>query len=221
MNDVFDLGFALSILPTLAEAALMTLFMTAAGFLVALPVGLLLVCLRLYTPAVLSYATVAVIEFLRSTPLLAQLFFMYFVFPLWGIDLSATAIGVIALGLHYGAYYSEVFRGGIESVPRQQWEATTALNLPRARTFFRIILPQALVPVVPAIGNYLIALFKETPILSAIAVAELMQAAKVIGADTFRYTEPITLAGLFFLAMSLVSAQGVRWVERRMRKGLR
>jgi len=75
--------------------------------------------------------------------------------------------------------------------------------------------------VVPAIGNYLIALFKETPILSAIAVAELMQAAKVIGADTFRYTEPITLTGLFFLAMSLISAQGVRWLEHRMRKGLR
>ena len=221
MNDIFDLDFALSILPLLADAALMTLFMTAASFFVALPVGLLLVCLRLYTPAPLSYATIAVIEFLRSTPLLAQLFFMYFVFPLWGIDLSATAIGIIALGLHYGAYYSEVFRGGIESVPRTQWEATTALNLGRARTFFRIILPQALVPVVPAIGNYLIALFKETPILSAIAVAELMQAAKVIGADTFRYTEPITLVGLFFLAMSLISAQGVRWLEGRMRRGLR
>lgn len=221
MNDVFDLGFALSILPTLGKAALMTLAMTAGGFLLALPVGLLLVCLRLFAPTPVSYATVAVIEFLRSTPLLAQLFFMYFVFPLWGIDLSATAIGVIALGLHYGAYYSEVFRGGIESVPRQQWEATTALNLGPVRAFLRIILPQALIPVVPAIGNYLIALFKETPILSAIAVAELMQAAKVIGADTFRYTEPITLAGLFFLAMSLVSAQGVRWLERRMRKGLR
>jgi polar amino acid transport system permease protein len=221
VNDIFDLGFAISILPLLAEAALVTIMMTVAGFLVALPVGLLLVCLRLYTPSPISYATIAVIEFLRSTPLLAQLFFMYFVFPLWGIDLSATAIGIIALGLHYGAYYSEVFRGGIESVPRAQWEATTALNLGRGRTFFRIILPQALIPVVPAIGNYLIALFKETPILSAIAVAELMQAAKVIGADTFRYTEPITLTGLFFLAMSLISAQGVRWLEHRMRKGLR
>jgi polar amino acid transport system permease protein len=221
MNDIFDLGFAISIVPLLAQAALVTIMMTVAGFFVALPVGLLLVCLRLYTPGPISYATIAVIEFLRSTPLLAQLFFMYFVFPLWGIDLSATAIGIIALGLHYGAYYSEVFRGGIESVPRAQWEATTALNLGRGRTFFRIILPQALIPVVPAIGNYLIALFKETPILSAIAVAELMQAAKVIGADTFRYTEPITLTGLFFLAMSLISAQGVRWLEHRMRKGLR
>jgi polar amino acid transport system permease protein len=221
MNDIFDLGFAISILPLLADAALVTIIMTVAGFLVALPVGLILVCLRLYTPAPISYTTIAVIEFLRSTPLLAQLFFMYFVFPLWGIDLSATAIGIIALGLHYGAYYSEVFRGGIESVPRAQWEATTALNLGRARTFFRIIVPQALIPVVPAIGNYLIALFKETPILSAIAVAELMQTAKVIGADTFRYTEPITLTGLFFLAMSLISAQGVRWLEQRMRKGLR
>ena len=221
MNEIFDLDFAFSILPTLAEAALVTLQMTFAGFVVALPVGLLLVCLRLFTHPAISYTAIAAIEFLRSTPLLAQLFFMYFVFPLWGIDLSATAIGIIALGLHYGAYYSEVFRGGIESVPRGQWEATTALNLGPRRAFLRIILPQALVPVVPAIGNYLIALFKETPILSAIAVAELMQRAKVIGADTFRYTEPITLTGIFFLVMSLVSAAGVRWLERRMRKGAR
>ncbi len=221
MNDIFDLDFAISILPKLADAALVTLEMTFAGFLVALPVGLLLVCLRLYTPAAVSYATVGLIEFLRSTPLLAQLFFMYFVFPTWGLNLSATVIGIIGLGLHYGAYYSEVFRGGIESVPRGQWEATTALNLSPQRAFLRIILPQALVPVVPAVGNYLIALFKETPILSAIAVAELMQRAKVIGADTFRYTEPITLTGIFFLVMSLLSAAGVRWLERRMRKGTR
>lgn len=221
MNDIFDLDFAISILPKLADAAVVTLEMTFAGFLVALPVGLVLVCLRLYTPRPISYLTIGVMEFLRSTPLLAQIFFMYFVFPLWGLNISATLIGIIGLGLHYGAYYSEVFRGGIESVPRTQWEATTALNLSPQRAFLRIILPQALVPVVPAVGNYLIALFKETPILSAIAVAELMQRAKVIGADTFRYTEPVTLTGIFFLVMSLLSATGVRWLERRMRKGTR
>lgn len=217
MNDIFNLGFALQILPTLAKAALVTVEMTVAGFLLALPTGLVLVSLRLYAPRPIALLATALVEFLRGTPLLAQLFFMFFVFPLWGLRLPAAAIGILALGFHYGAYYSEVYRGGIESVGRGQWEACLALNLSPWRGFFRIVLPQALVPVVPAMGNYLIALFKETPILSAIGVAELMERAKEIGSDTFQYTEPITLTGVFFLAMSLVSAAGVRWLERRVK----
>jgi polar amino acid transport system permease protein len=217
MNDIFNFGFALHILPTLAQAAILTIELTIASFLLALPVGLVLVCLRLYAPRPVSLAAIGAVEFLRGTPLLAQLFFMFFVFPLWGIQLPAIAIGILALGLHYGAYYSEVYRGGIESIPRGQWEACLALNLSPLRSFFRIIVPQALIPIVPALGNYLIALFKETPILSAIAVAELMQRAKEIGSDTFQYTEPITLVGVFFLIMSLGSAAGVRWLERRMK----
>jgi polar amino acid transport system permease protein len=120
---------------------------------------------------------------------------------------------VLAIGIHYAAYCSEVYRAGFENVPRGQWEASIALNLSPWRTFRDIILPQALPPVVPALGNYLIALFKETPLLSAIAVLELMQRAKIIGSETFRYTEPVTLVGLFFLAMSLFSAVIIRELE--------
>lgn len=132
--------------------------------------------------------------------------------------LDAFTAGVLALGLHYGAYCSEVYRSGLEAVPRGQWEAAIALNLDQTTTFRDIILPQALPPIVPALGNYLVALFKETPLLSAIAVLELMQTAKILGSETFRYNEPITLVGLFFLAMSLVSAAGIRSLERLLNR---
>jgi len=199
-------------------AAVVTLEMTVAGFAVAVVVGLPLVGLRLFAPRAASALAIGFIELLRGTPLLVQLFFLFFVLPLWGINLPAFGIAVLALGLHYGAYCAEVYRGGIESVPRGQWEAFTALGLRPLVGFFRIILPQALVPVAPALGNYLIALFKETPILSTIAIAELLQRAKEIGSETFRYTEPITLVGLFFLAMSLVSASAIRALERRLKR---
>jgi polar amino acid transport system permease protein len=120
---------------------------------------------------------------------------------------------VLALGLHYGAYCSEVYRAGLANVPKGQWEASIALNLSPWTTFKDVILPQAIPPVVPALGNYLVALFKETPLLSVIAVLELMQTAKILGSETFRYVEPITLVGAFFLVFSLISAALIRRVE--------
>ena len=125
---------------------------------------------------------------------------------------------IMALGVHYATYCSEVYRAGLENIPRGQWEASTALNLSLGTTFKDIILPQAIPPVVPALGNYLVALFKETPLLSAIAVLELMQTAKILGSETFRYTEQITLVGLLFLVMSLVSAALIRQVERLLNR---
>jgi polar amino acid transport system permease protein len=125
---------------------------------------------------------------------------------------------VLALGLHYGAYCSEVYRAGLENVPKGQWEASLALNLSPLTTFKNVILPQAIPPIVPALGNYLVALFKETPLLSVIAVLELMQTAKILGSESFQYTEPITLVGLFFLVFSLVSAALIRRVEQRLQQ---
>jgi polar amino acid transport system permease protein len=114
------------------------------------------------------------VEFIRSTPLLIQIFFMFFVLPKFGIAMPAFLTGVLALGLHYSSYCAEVYRAGLENIPRGQWEAALALNLSPSRTYRDIIIPQAIPPVVPALGNYLVALFKETPLLSAIAVLELM-----------------------------------------------
>ena len=121
----------------------------------------------------------------------------------------------MGLGLHYSAYTAEVYRAGIDNVAKGQWEAAMALNLSRVDTFRRIILPQAIPPMLPALGNYLVAMFKETPMLSAITVTELLQTAKLIGADTFRYLEPFTLVGILFLALSLLSARFVEKLEER------
>lgn len=215
---LWDWAYAVEILPVLAEAALTTLEATVLGFSLALVVGLLLAVGRMFGERWLRTLLGAIVEFVRSTPLLVQLFFLYYVLPQFGITLSAMLTGVIALGMHYGAYCSEVYRAGFVSVPRGQWEAALALNLSQWTTLRRIIVPQAIPPVIPALGNYLIALFKETPLLSVIAVVELMQTAKLLGSESFRYTEPITLVGGFFLVFSLIAAALVRGVERRLRR---
>lgn len=209
---MWDWVFAFEILPTLAKAAVITVQVTILGFLIALSLGLALAMCRIVAPWT-RFPVSLLVELIRSTPLLIQIFFLYFVGPSFGLTLDAMTAGVLAVGIHYAAYCSEVYRAGFESVPRGQWEASVALNLGRWTTLRDIIIPQSIPPVVPALGNYLVALFKETPLLSAIAVMELMQSAKIIGSQTFRYNEPITLVGLFFLVMSLASAWAIRRVE--------
>lgn len=214
---IWDWAFALEILPTLARAAVVTIQATLLGFVIAALLGLAIAVARIAVPRA-GWAISVLVELIRSTPLLIQIFFLYFVLPNFGIVLDAFAAGVIAIGVHYAAYCSEVYRAGFDNIPRGQWEASTALNLDGWTTFRDIIIPQAIPPIIPALGNYLVALFKETPLLSAIAVLELMQTAKIIGSDTFRYTEPITLVGLFFLVMSLVSAGLIRMAEAALQR---
>jgi polar amino acid transport system permease protein len=215
---IWDWSYAFEILPVLAQASLVTIEATLLGFLLALVLGLVFAILRMSRSAWVSLPVSAFVEFIRSTPLLIQIFFLYFVFPEFGLSLDALTAGVLALGLHYGTYCAEVYRAGLDNVPRGQWEASIALNLTPFHTFRDIIIPQAIPPVVPALGNYYVALFKETPLLSAIAVLELMQQAKILGSSTFRYVEPITLVGLFFLVFSLVAAALIRLLERRLNR---
>jgi len=216
----WDWGFTFEILPLLARASLITLEATLLGFMITAILGLLFAIGRLYGPGWLSIPLTGLIEFIRSTPLLIQIFFIYFVFPEVGLSLGAMTAGILALGLHYATYCSEVYRAGLVNIPRGQWEASTALNLPSFETFRDVIIPQAIPPVVPALGNYLVALFKDTPLLSAIAVMELMQTAKIIGSEDFRYTEPITLVGIIFLLFSLIAAGLIKlveaWLNRRI-----
>ncbi len=215
----WDWSFAFEILPLLALASLVTLQATILGFALAATLGLAFAIARMYGPAWVNVPVAGFVEFIRSTPLLIQIFFIYFVFPEFGVVLNALTAGILALGVHYATYCSEVYRAGLANVPRGQWEASIALNLSPFHTFRDIIIPQAIPPVVPALGNYFIALFKDTPLLSAIAVLELMQTAKIIGSETFRYTEPITIVGAIFLIFSLVAAGLVRlleaWLDRR------
>ncbi len=211
----WDGEFALSILPQLLRAAVITLQATVVGFALAVVIGLAFALLR-RGPRPVSWPVGFVVEFLRSTPLLVQLYVLYFLLPAYGIRFDAFTTGVIGLGLHYGAYLSEVYRAGIASVDEGQWEAATALNFGRAHIWRTIVLPQAVPPMVPAFGNYFIVMFKETPLLSAITVTELMQTAKIIGARSFNYVEPYTLVGLIFFLMSYPAALLVNRLEARL-----
>ena len=123
--------------------------------------------------------------------------------------------GVLALGIHYSAYCAEVYRSGFSQVDRGQWEAAKVINLSTGLTLKRIILPQAIPPIILPLGNYFVTMFKETPVLLAITVIELVATARIIGNDTFRYTEPITLAGVFFLILSLIAAKLTRMASKR------
>jgi polar amino acid transport system permease protein len=216
---MWDWGYAWQILPDLLAAAVITIEATILGFAIAAVLGLAFAILRMSQNPWISNPIIGFIEFVRGTPVLIQIFFMFYVLPQFGTTMPALLTGVLALGLHYATYCSEVYRAGLENIPRGQWEAATALNLTPYRTFKDVIIPQAIPPVVPALGNYFIAMFKETPLLSAIAVVELMQTAKILGSFSFRYLEPITLVGAFFLIMSLVASmlnqQFERWLKLR------
>jgi polar amino acid transport system permease protein len=219
MSAFWNWDYAWAVLPDLLGALRVTVGATLAGMALALTLGLGLALLRRSHRKMLSWPAAAFVEFVRNTPLLVQIFFLFYVLPRAGITLSPWLTGVLALGLHYSSYTSEVYRAGIESVGRGQWEAAQVLNLGQAQTFFRVILPQALPPVAPALGNYLVAMFKDTPLLSTITVLELLYTAKDLASESFRYLEPLTLVGLLFLGVSLLAAQGVRALEHRLRIG--
>jgi len=212
----WDWEYAWEVLPKLLKALPITIGATLLGMALALTLGLALAMARRSRVRIVRLVVGGWIEFIRSTPLLVQLYFLFFVLPGFGIRLSPLTAGVLALGLHYSTYTAEVYRAGIEGVPRGQWEAATALNLPSRRTWVAVVLPQAIPAVIPALGNYLIAMFKDTPLLSAVTVVELLAEAQIAGAETFRYLEPITLVGVLFLLISYPSALAVNRLERRV-----
>lgn len=211
----WDWNFVWQIMPTLIQGVKITILATLLGSVVATVVGLAIALARRSENRLVARSVGFFAEFIRGTPLLVQLYFIFYVLPDVGILLSPLLAGVIGLGLHYGTYTAEVYRAGIENVPRGQWEAAKACNLSHRQTWTRIILPQAIPPMIPALANYFIAMFKETPLLSAITVMELMNQSKSVANTYYRYLEPITLVGAFFLAISLVAVVLLRVLEHR------
>lgn len=206
------------VFPLLLEGAKTTVAATVVGFFVALFVGLFFALLRRSKLLWVTQSVGFIIDFIRCTPLLVQAFFIYYVLPEWGIVLGTFAAGITALGIHYSTYLSEVYRAGIENIPKGQWEASRALNFTIFQTWTRIILPQAVPPVIPVLGNYFITMFKETPFLIAIALPEMLLQAKLYGSAHFRYIEAITMVGVIFLALSLPSAMLINTLERKLNR---
>ncbi|WP_055480532.1 ectoine/hydroxyectoine ABC transporter permease subunit EhuD [Sphaerimonospora mesophila] len=214
---IWDWDWTLEILPELlTQGLLVTLQATLGGAVLAFVLGLFVALLRRSRNPFVSRPVGAVMEFVRSTPLLVQLFVVYYVLPDFGVKMTALMTGIIGLGVHYASYTSEVYRAGIDGVPKGQWEAAIALNLPRRWTWISVVLPQAVRRSLPALGNYLIAIFKESPQLSIITVVDVVGFARELGSERFRYLEPMTIAGLFFLLVAIPASIFVRRLERRL-----
>lgn len=211
-------AFAVSILPILLRGMVVTIQAALVGFAIAMVLGLVLAALKAAPTRLVSWPARLVAEFLRDTPLLVQLFFLYYVLPEFGILLPAFMTGAVALGLQYSAYLAEVYRAGIEAVPPGQHEAARALDLSPRRTFTHIVLPQAVPRVIPALGNYLVSITKDVPVLSVVTVLEMLNVARIIGDRTFNYMVPLTMVGGLYLLMTLISARAVRWLDMSLPK---
>lgn len=206
-------------LPFVLDGLWMTIFLTIACFLFALVFGFVWTFLRRIPNKSFNWIVTWIMEFIRTTPPLVQLFFIYYawpVIPVVGMTLSPVQSAILGLGIHYSTYISEIYRSGIESVEKGQWEAASALNFSVWDKWKKIILPQAIPPTVPMLGNYFIILFKEVPLVSTISVAEILLKANTYGARTYAYLEPLTIVGIIFLLLSYPSALLVQQLEVKM-----
>lgn len=188
--------------PEFFQAAWLTLQITMLAFCVAQILGLLTALAGASRLAPLRVIARSYIELIRNTPVLLQIFIVFFGLPSLGLNLSAYTAGVIALGVNVGAYMAEVFRAGIQSVPRGQIEAAGILGLGRAQVFIEVVLPQAARAVYPAIVNNLIQLLLGTSLLSAIALPELTGTATVINARTLLYIQTFSVTLIAYLILS-------------------
>ncbi|MBO1112623.1 ectoine/hydroxyectoine ABC transporter permease subunit EhuD [Bordetella petrii] len=211
----FDPDFAVSVVPTILGGLGTTLWITVAASLCAAVLGFILEILR-RSNRWLGYVMRFVIDAIRSTPVLVQLYFIYFVLPVYGLTLPAAASGVLGLSIYYSGYLAEVFKGGIDSIDAGQFEAGKALGLRRRDVIVSVILPQMLRNVAAPMGNYFVSALKATPYLAVIAVPEMLGLAMEVGANSFRYAEPMVAVGIIFLILALGINFLVRQLERRL-----
>jgi His/Glu/Gln/Arg/opine family amino acid ABC transporter permease subunit len=217
--DILNLEVAQDYIGVLLQGLAMTVGLTlvviALSGALAIPVALA----RLSTNRLVRFPASVYVEVTRATPLLLQLIYIYYVLPSVGIRLPAIPTAIIGLTFNYTAYMSEVYRGGINAVARGQWAAAAALGMTDALAFRRIILPQAIRIVIPALGNYFISLFKDTALCSVVSVQELMFKGNIISARSFQYFTVYTLTGILYFAVGYPAAIFVRWLERLSARG--
>jgi polar amino acid transport system permease protein len=209
----WDWSFVKEIIPILARGVIVTIQATLLGSILAMLLGLFWAVLRRSRRKYISRPVWWFTDFVRGTPLLVQLYFLFFVLPDVGILLPPLAAGVIGLGVHYSTYTAEVYRAGIDNVSKGQWEAATACNLKGIQTWVHVIIPQAVPPMIPVLANYIVMMFKESVLLSAITVVELMNAARSVANSYYRYLEPMTLVGIFFLLVSIPTVYMLKKLE--------
>lgn len=204
-------------LPDLLAALPIVIELAFGAMALALVLGLLVALARISPLKPVRALATVFVEVLRGTPLLVQLVYIYFVLPEIGINIDPLPAGILGLGLNYAAYLSEVFRSAILSVEHGQTEAALSLGYTPTRALWRIVVPQSFVVSLGPIGNYFIAMVKDTALTSAIAVTEILKTANSLNSQTFQTTEIYTAVALLYLAISLPLSQLVGAVERKVR----
>lgn len=210
---------AISAIPFLLDGARVTILLSVAALAVGLALGLLTAMARLAPWRALRWAAQLYVDVIRGTPLLVQLFLVYYGLPQFGILIPPFPAAVIGLGLNYGAYLAEVFRGGLLAVERGQWEAASSLGMSQPTTLRTIIVPQAVRVALPGVGNYAISMLKDTALAATVTVGELVRQAQLRIAINYHSFEIYLLAALLYLLMSLPLTLVVSRLERRASRG--
>lgn len=212
----FDVDSVMTILPLLLQGLQVTIIASVGAVIVAIAFGLLIAIVRRSAARTARMALDTTVTIVRSTPLLIQLYLLFYVLPLYGPAFSPMATGVLGLGLHYSAYLSEVFRAGIDAVPKGQWEAAIALQFNRVQTWRRLILPQVVRIILPQVGNYFVSIYKHSALLATITVVEILGTTLNYAGETFRYFEAFTLLGLIYFCVGFSLSRAVGYLERRL-----
>ena len=206
-------------LPILLQGAVVTVQVTVLAFLLSSALGLALALMKLSPVRALSWAGSVIVNVIRGLPIIVQLFYIYFVLPEFGVQLTAFQAGVIGLGIAYSAYQAENFRAGIEAVDPGQREAAQAMGMRSALIMRGVILPQAFRIALPPYGNTLVMMLKDSSLVSTITVAEMTRAGQLIASSTFQNMTVYTLVALLYLLMSLPLVYGLRRLEKRFAAG--
>lgn len=201
---------------TLLGAAAMTLFLSITSMPIAIAIGLMVAVGREYGPVALKKLLTVYVEFLRGTPLMLQLYVLFFLLPELGIELPAMVAGIAGLAINYSAYEAEIYRAGFQAIPKGQMEAALALGMSRSMALRRVIVPQAVRIVIPPVTNDFIALFKDTSVCSVISLVELTKQYSILANSTGGVVEFAALTAVLYLLMSLPLSWFSRWFERHL-----
>ncbi len=215
----FDPSLARDSIGTLLEGLELTVELTFIVIALSLVLGVLVALARLSGHKALRFVIGAYVEIIRGTPLLVQLIYIYYVLPYFGVQFTPFVAGVVGLTLNYSAYMSEVYRAGIQAVPKGQTDAAAALGMRSSLAMRRIVLPQAIRIVIPALGNYFISLFKDTSIASVITIQELLFSGQIIAAHTYNYFTIYTMVLVLYFACGYPASLFVRYLERISKSG--
>lgn len=217
VSDFLGLNFIQSQMPRFWDGIQLTLAIAAMSMIGAVLWGLVLLGPRMSGSPVVVAPIMTYIEFVRNTPLLLQIYIAYFGLPLLGLPLSAFLCGVIAIASQHGAFLCEIYRAGILAISRRQWEAAAALGMTRRKAMRQVILPQALLKVVPPIGNQLVILIKDTSLVSAIGIMELTLSGKMIIERSGASFEVFLFIAAVYLVLTTIFGVALRLTENRLR----